>query len=322
MRAKLRIASVTFSASRPQDEAGMARAGHPMNWSTVWKLDTGTTGILAAGPWLRLRVLSWAAFLFGCATAAFFATFEARDWLGLPRAADYAFAIMIPAMALLLYGLAVRFFEKRPVRELPLRLAPADLPVGMLIGFAFIASVLALLWLLGLYQVGWGHWHHWYNYFLFNAYISAVLEELAFRGILLRLVARISSPVTGLLVSALLFGAAHAAHAAPVAIAQIVVAGLILGLLYMVSGRLWVAIGAHIGYDFTEWSLMGIGDHDGLLAASPAPHASAFLTGGSFGPDGSVLTTLVGLAFIVAIVAAGARRRSMTMPPGPTTSRG
>jgi hypothetical protein len=45
------------------------------------------------------------------------------------------------------------------------------------------------------------------------------------------------------------------------------------------------------------------------LVISPAPHASAVLTGGSFGPDGSVFMTLVGLLFMAAIIAVGAYRR-------------
>jgi hypothetical protein len=83
---------------------------------------------------------------------------------------------------------------------------------------------------------------------------------------------------------------------------------LVFGLLYVLSGRLWLGVGAHLGYDFTERPLMGVGDKDGPLVASPAPHASALLTGGSFGPDGSVFTALVGALFIAAIF--GRRSRS------------
>jgi membrane protease YdiL (CAAX protease family) len=280
-----------------------------MKWSELWRFERGDAGIIAPGPWLWLRTLLWMALLFACATLAFFASFQGPDWFRLPPGSDYVCAIFLPALAVLLYGLAVRFAERRPASEFALRAAPVELPFGFLLGFAFISLVLLLLWALNFYIIGHGHWRHWYNYFIFNAYISAVLEELAFRAILLRLTARVFGPVTGLIVSAVLFGAAHAGHASPVAAAQIVVAGLIFGLLYMQSGRLWLSIGAHLGYDFTEWSLMGVGDKNGLLVVIPAPHAPAFLTGGGFGPDGSVFTTLVGSLFIIAIVAVGASRR-------------
>ena len=280
-----------------------------MNWSELWRFERGGAGVIAPGPGLWLRALGWMALLFAVATLIFFASFQAPDWFKLPPGSDYACAVILPTLGVLLYCLAVRFAERRPVSEFGLRHAPLELPVGFVIGLAFISLVLCLLLALSLYGISPGHWRRWYNYFIFNAYVSAVLEELAFRAILLRLVARVFGPVTGLIVSAVLFGAAHAGHASPVAVAQIVVAGLVFGLLYMQSGRLWLSIGAHLGYDFTEWSLMGVGDKNGLLVITPAPHASALLTGGSFGPDGSVFTTLVGLLFIGAFIAVGASRR-------------
>jgi hypothetical protein len=155
-----------------------------------------------------------------------------------------------------------------------------------------------------------------YNYFIFSAYVSAVLEELGFRAIVLRLTARVVGPVGGLIVSTVAFAAAHAGHASYPAVAQIAVAGLVLGLLYMVSGRLWLSIGMHVGYDFTEWSVMGVGDKDGLLAVRPAQDISALLTGGAFGPDGSILTSAIGLFFIGGIIAAGLVRAAETNPPG------
>lgn len=285
-----------------------------MKWFAHWRFDSGNTGVLAPGPWLWLRTLLWMVLLFSFATLAFFASLQLQEWVRLPAGSGYYRAIIIPALGVLIYAAAVRFGERRPVFELAPRTAPLELPAGFLVGFALISLVLVLLWALSLYDVGLGHWQHWSYYFVFNSYISAVLEELAFRAILLRLTARLFGPLTGLIVSAVLFGAAHASHASPVAIAQIVVAGLVLGLLYVESGRLWLSIGAHLGYDFTEWSLMGVGDKDGALVISPAPHASAVLTGGNFGPDGSIFMTLVGLLFMAAILAIGAYRRRKRSP--------
>jgi len=281
-----------------------------MKWSQHWLFECGETGVIAPGQWLWLRAAVWMALLFCFTTAAFFGSFQLPDWLSLLAGSDYYCAIILPALCALVYAAAVRYIERRPVSELVLRYAPVEFLAGLLVGFAFISLVLLLLWSLGLYYVGMGHWRHWYNYFIFNAYVSAVLEELAFRAIVLRLIARVAGPVTGLIISAALFAAAHATHASPAAMVQVGVAGLVFGVLYMKSGRLWLSIGTHLGYDFTEWSLMGVGDKDGVLVISPAPHASALLTGGSFGPDGSVLTTLVGLLFIGAILSAGAFHRA------------
>jgi len=280
-----------------------------------WRLALGDRGVLAPGRWLWARAILWGLLLFAVTLVAFFASYQLSDWLKLPKGFDYACAAGLPVLTMMVYAASVRSIEKRPVTELAIRQAPLELAVGALLGFSFMAAVLALLWSSGLYQVQLGHWKHWYNFFLFNSYISGLLEELAFRAMLLRILARLVGPVGGLLISAMLFGAAHAGHAPPMAVVQIVInAGLVMGLLYMVSGRLWLSIGMHIGYDFTEWSIMGVGDKSGLLAISPTPGHSALLTGGAFGPDGSVFAGLVGLLMIIGIVIVGARRSSQARP--------
>jgi len=274
-----------------------------------WKLDLGDRGVLAPGRWLWVRAIAWALLLFAMALVGFFASFQLSDWLKLPDGSDYFTASILPLLTIAVYVASLRFGEDRPASEFAIRKAPLELIAGGLLGFAFIAASLAILWSLGLYKIQWGHWRHWYNFFLFNAYVSGLLEELAFRAILLRVLGRIVGPVGGLLISAALFGLAHASHAPPAAVIQTAVnGGLIMGLLYMASGRLWLSIGMHIGYDFTEWSVMGVGEKSGLLAISPAPGHCAFLTGGAFGPDGSVFASIVGVLMIVGLVAVAARR--------------
>ena len=274
-----------------------------MRSSGLWRLEFNGSGILAAGPNFWPRAVVWIIFLFGMTTLALFASFQLPDWLHLSRSYDYYCAVLIPAIAWIGYAIAVRFGERRSVSELSLRHAPMELLVGSIIGFGFISLVLFLLWALGLYTIALGHWGHTFRYFVFNAYVSALLEELAFRAILLRIFARMFGPLAGLIISAALFGLAHASHASLLAMVEIFVnGGVFLGLLYMVSGRLWLATGAHIGYDFTEWSIMGVGDKDGFLVVAPTPHYPAWLTGGEFGPDGSVLATIIGIVVGCAIL--------------------
>jgi len=263
--------------------------------SRPWRIDSGKAGVLSPGRWFWARIVVWTVSLFGLAIGGLFVSLRLSSWLPIFARHDTAVALIIPAATLFVYALAVRIGECRPASELSLARAPLELAAGAAVGFAFISLALLLLWALGLYEIHWGHWRDAGHYFVFNAYISGVIEELAFRAILLRLLARMFRPLAGLLLSAALFGLAHASHASTIAILELIVnGGVFLGLLYAVSGRLWLAIGAHVAYDFTEWSLMGIGDRDGLLAVSPATHFPDWLTGGTFGPDGSLLTALVG----------------------------
>lgn len=272
--------------------------------SSAWRLRADEAGVLHAGPWLRLRTMAWMALLFALSAAAFFASLLLTDWM--PALADHgrAIALLLPAAMVIVYALLVRVGERRPASELRLTRAPIELVVGALVGFAFISGTLLMLWALGLYDVRPGTWRDAWHYFVFNAYVSAVLEEIAFRAILMRLLARTLGVWPGLILSSILFGLAHVGHASPVAVAALIInGGGILGLLYLASGRLWLPIGAHLAYDFTEWSLMGIGDHDGLLASTPTAGAPVWLSGGRFGPDGSVLAVVVGALLMWAIAA-------------------
>jgi membrane protease YdiL (CAAX protease family) len=171
-----------------------------------------------------------------------------------------------------------------------------------------ISATLALLWSLGLYHVQLSHLRNWFAFFVSNAYISGTLEELAFRAILLRLFARAFGPGWGLALSAAAFGAAHLSHATWLAAFEIAFnGGLILGLVYMATGRLWMSIGLHIGWDFTEGAILGVDHSNGLLLSTPVAGKPDILTGGTYGPDASLLATLVGAVFIAAILYANCR---------------
>jgi len=75
-----------------------------------------------------------------------------------------------------------------------------------------------------------------------------------------------------------------------------------MGLVYMATGSLWMSIGLHTAWDFTEDSLLGVNNHDGLLRSVPVAGKPDLLTGGTFGPDASVLATFVGALAVVAIL--------------------
>lgn len=83
--------------------------------------------------------------------------------------------------------------------------------------------------------------------------------------------------------------------------------GLILGLLYMVTGRIWMSVGMHIAWDFTEESILGVNSHRDLLLSTPVTGRSDILTGGKYGPDGSVLAAVVGVVLIALIVYANSK---------------
>lgn len=271
-----------------------------------WNFPQGDTGWLAPGRWMRTRTLVWAALLFCLTLGFFFASILGARWLGLASAWYYVAAIAMPVLAFVVYAFLVKRVERRHAMEMALDASMwRELGVGFILGAALIACILLMLYASGLYQVRPGQWSGWFDSLVFNSFISGMLEELAFRAILLRLLARVFGPVSGLILSSLLFGVAHLSHATLLAAAEVAFnGGLILGLLYMATGRLWLSIGFHIGWDFTEDSLLGVNTQHGLLQSIPNAARPEFLTGGPYGPDGSLLATLVGMVSIAVILAA------------------
>jgi hypothetical protein len=280
-----------------------------MKNEATWPIDLGNAGVLVAGPWRRLRAILWATLLFAGATAFFVATQRLGYWLHLPPSSQPAIVIGLPVLAFLVYAYVVRAAEKRaPIEVLPGAGTIFEIVAGAIISVVMLCLIVALLWSLGLYQVKWNHLSHVFDSFLFDSYLSGMLEELAFRAILLRLLARAFGPRWGLVLSAALFGLAHITHGSLVPLLEVAVnAGLPLGLLYMVTGRLWMAVSMHTAWDFFEESFLGVNTHHGLLLSTPMPGRSAILTGGSYGPDGSILAMIVGILACVAIQAASRR---------------
>jgi membrane protease YdiL (CAAX protease family) len=275
----------------------------------LWNFELGSTGFLAAGKTLAIRCFVWAAVLYAITFGFLFASVFAPQWLNLSSPASYATALLLPVIGFGCYWLLVIAVERRRPVELAFRFSSLlDLAVGFVIGFAIMLAILLLVYALGFYRIKLGHLSGWFHSLVYDSYISGMLEELAFRAILLRLFARMFNPVAGLLISSALFGLAHLTHGTPFQALEIAFnAGLTMGIPYMITGRLWMSIGMHIGWDFTEESLLGVNTTDGLLQSMPDPAHSVFLTGGTYGPDGSLFAALVGALFVVGLVYSGRR---------------
>ncbi|MBQ0268354.1 CPBP family intramembrane glutamic endopeptidase [Providencia huaxiensis] len=92
------------------------------------------------------------------------------------------------------------------------------------------------------------HFPSWLPAFvLCNLFFVSLAEEALFRGYLQqRLTLWLKSPYLALVIASLLFGAVHFAGG-PLLILFATLAGLIYGLAWMWSGKLWLAVSIHFG---------------------------------------------------------------------------
>lgn len=281
------------------------------------RFDPGSSGVLAFGRLFKTRATLWATFLFAIVLGFFFASVFGANWLGLHGDWFYVPAVVLLILGCWIYAIFVQRFEQRKAVEVEINLCSLrEGALGFVFGGAYVTAMWLLLWKLGLYITHRGVWTHWFDDLVFDSYISAVLEELAFRAVLLRIFARVCDAPIAVLLSSLLFGLAHLTHGSWLGVLGTMNAGVLMGLLYVITGRLWMSIGAHLGYDFIETSLLGVGDRHGLLVSTPIRCAAAWLTGGTFGPDAAVPGMIAGLVVNVFLW-----RAAFAKPTGPASQR-
>jgi len=210
-------------------------------------------------------------------------------------------------LSVIVYVAAARWIERRPVAELALAPALPELFGGMIAGIALFASVIAILWIAGVYQPqGWGSFGGLGLGFLFWLAIG-VQEEIQFRGFVYRRCCKLFGTWGAILMSGVAFGVIHGMDpgATVTALSSVALAGLFLGAVFALSGRLWVPIGIHAGWNFAEGSLFGTsvsGSNVGGSLVNAKLVGPDFLTGGRFGPEASIATIVVLLAATVFVV--------------------
>ena len=201
-------------------------------------------------------------------------------------------------ISMLLFALYTRRVERRAALELGLRGAPRELLIGFVVGILVISLVIAILALTGCYRVtGFNSWTS-LGLPLLAAAGAALFEELLLRGVLFRIAEDSLGSYWALALSAAVFGALHLVNpnsTLPAAFAIMIEAGIFLGAAYMLTRRLWLPIGIHMGWNFAEeglWgtSVSGTAAHGLTRATLNGPD---WLTGGAFGPEASVVATVV-----------------------------
>ena len=216
-----------------------------------------------------------------------------------PMRADLFVILDLIAVALLLacYHLAVRVFERRRADEAGRR-GLTGLPIGLAVGMSLFCCVeLLSLWAGISRPLGYQGLAHVIPQFS-GAMLAAVGEEIVFRGVIFRLLGEAFGTVAALIASAAIFGLIHALNPGATFAGVVGVAleaGVLLGLAYVLARSLWLPIGIHLGWNFTEGSIFGSAVSGGVSRGvfPMTLQGPILLTGGAFGLEASVLSVLV-----------------------------
>jgi membrane protease YdiL (CAAX protease family) len=174
-----------------------------------------------------------------------------------------------------------------------------QLGMGLAAGFGLLSTLLLAMSLLGGYSFGdvtlapRQAVEYGITYLIIFA-LTAVSEEGALRGYGLVQLSRAISFWPAAVVMSALFLALHLVHSneTPIGLAQVGLVGLILAYSFRRSGALWFALGFHASWDYAQSFVFGVPDSGTSLTEAllhPTFHGPNWLTGGSAGPEGSVL---------------------------------
>lgn len=225
-------------------------------------------------------------------------------------------AIINVGLVLAVYKLVIVRLGNRPRDDLRFDgRGGANLGLGLAIGFAIMAVAVGIAAVAHIYRiVGPGDASRLVLELVGTAILPGFMEELFFRGILFRWIEEFAGSWTALLLTSALFGAAHLMNPNATwfsAFAIALEAGVLLGGAYMLTRSLWLPMGLHAAWNFTQGEIFdvpvsGIDEHGLVQAQLSGP---PLLSGGGFGLEGSIIgltvATLVGVAFIVLCVRRG-----------------
>lgn len=266
------------------------------------------------------------------ALAAVFVAVQCFRWLLLPtlvhlfEPGDAATSGLrrtgILVFAVLAYWVYARAVEKRPATEL--RAGPGSIALGGLSGGLLIGFAMLLLFAAGVYAVTavpgpqaglWG--------VAGLIVVAATLEKIVFRCILFRILEGAVGTLPALWLQSGVFAVLHIANANgeadSAAVVVTMVSGVVIGaawtMVFVISRNLWVTAAHHAAWNLmivlVGLPLSGLEHWRGVALLHSAYRGPAWLTGGLFGPEDSLVTILLVAASLVAMIAWAGRRQHL-----------
>ena len=210
--------------------------------------------------------------------------------------------LITAVVLLLLYNLLIRYVEANDACKIASRKDISSIGNGLFIGFSYFIIVTVTMSLCGYYHIKSIQFDWEKQLFSFTLFfLVAVSEEIFFRGILFRMINRRWNIWAALVISALIFGGLHILNNNATlwsSIAIAIEAGSLLGAAYAYSKNIWLPIGIHWIWNYTQGNILGFpvsGEDNVTSVITPEISGPQWLTGGSFGAEASVIAAVIGL---------------------------
>jgi CAAX protease family protein len=229
-------------------------------------------------------------------------------------------AVIFVSLGWFTYKIAIRHLGERPrddlrgegsLRNSGLGLAAGLLLFGLVVGIAAIAGVYRI--------VGYGGMEELTADLFGVALMPAFTEELLFRGILFRWIEAFGGSWAALVFTSALFGLVHIMNPNATWFSSLAIAleaGVLLGGAYMLTRSLWLPMGLHAAWNFTQGFIFdvpvsGVDEHGLVTAKLSGP---ALLSGGQFGLEASVIAMVVATGAGLWLVRLAVKRGELVQP--------
>lgn len=215
--------------------------------------------------------------------------------------------LIVPAFVTL------RWIDRRSSKMLGIHLSAGwlrEFAVGIGFGFGLFTLVFLILWLSGLLDVSFNS----INSVLIESLVkfvilftlAGVLEEVLMRGYLFQALIEGSRTWIAIVVFSLVFSVTHYFNPnfSWMGALNIFLAGVLLSVAYVKTRSLWMPIGLHMAWNWTQGPLWGMNVSGIEIANSlvtSVPKGNELLSGGSFGGEGSLVSAvlIIGLSMYI-----------------------
>ena len=228
------------------------------------------------------------------------------------------------AAALIANLVCMRIYERHSLAEVGLEWTGASLRhlgIGVLGGAGVAALIIVVPALFGLatwtrsaeQPSGWAA----LVYFLILVLFGVVGEELMFRGYGFQIMVRRFGVWATLLPMGVLFAAAHSGNmnVSSIGLLNTFLWGVGLGWCVLYSGDLWLAIGVHAGWNWAL-PLLGVNLSGFTMRMSGLElqwKLDPLWSGGSYGPEGGILSTVALVVLVAALQKAPIRQQTLVL---------
>lgn len=223
------------------------------------------------------------------------------------------------ALALVLVG---KLIERRSMAEIGFggRGALREIAGGFGLAAGLMATVIGVMAALGWYRIV-AYRGDWQNvgWMFASFFFVALIEEVAMRGVLFRMLEESVGSWIALIFNGLVFGLLHLGNANASLVASLAIAveaGLLLTAAFMYTRSLWLAIGLHWGWNFMQGSVFGapVSGGSGPALVGARITGPAWATGGAFGPEAGLICLVVGSAAGLWLLWLAVRRGHVVRP--------